>query len=51
MNFEQVALTGAYNMPLFWWQRIIVHHKKVKGWKLTPSHNIGKDLTTVWLDQ
>ena len=50
-RFEQVALTGAYNMPLFWWQRIIVHHKKVRGWKLLPSHNNGMDLTEVWLDQ
>ena len=50
-RFEQVALTGAYNMPLFWWQRIIVHHKKVRGWKLLPSHNNGTDLTEVWLDQ
>ena len=50
-RFEQVALTGAYNMPLFWWQRIIVHHKKVRGWKLLPSHNNGMDLTEVWLEQ
>ena len=38
-------------MPLFWWRRIIVHHKKVKGWKLLPSHNNGTDLTEVWLKQ
>jgi peptide/nickel transport system substrate-binding protein len=38
-------------MPLFWWQRIIVHHKKVRGWKLLPSHNNGMDLTEVWLEQ
>jgi peptide/nickel transport system substrate-binding protein len=50
-RFEQVALTGAYNMPLFWWQRIIVHHKKVRGWRLLPSHNSGTDLTDIWLEQ
>ena len=49
-EFERVALTGAYNMPLFWWQRIIVHHKKVRGWRLLPSHNNGTDLTDVWLE-
>ena len=36
---------------LFWWQRIVVHHKRVKGWKLTPSHYIGNDLTEVWLSR
>jgi peptide/nickel transport system substrate-binding protein len=41
----------AYNMMLFWWQRIVVHNKRVKGWRLTPSHYLGNDLTRVWLDQ
>ena len=49
-RFEQVALAGAYNMPLFWWQRIIVHHKKIKGWHFSPSHFQGQDLIEVWLD-
>jgi hypothetical protein len=34
---------------LFWWQRIVVYNKRVKGWQLTPSHYL--DLTQVWLDQ
>ncbi len=50
-EFERIALDGAYNMPLFWWQRIVVHHKKVKGWRLLPTHNNGTDLIDVWLDQ
>ena len=50
-EFERIALTGAYNMPLFWWQRIVVHHKKVKGWRLMPSHNNGTNWIDVWLDQ
>lgn len=48
--FERIALEGAYNMPLFWWQRIAVHHKKVKGWQLMPTHN-NVDLLDIWLDQ
>ena len=51
VEFEQRALTGAYTLPLFWWQRIVVHHKKIKGWKMLPSHNNGMDLADVWLDQ
>ena len=50
-EFERLALTGAYNMPLHWWQRIVVHHKRVKGWRMLPSHNNGTDFVDVWLDQ
>ena len=50
-QFEQYSITQAYNVMLFWWQRIVVHHKRVKGWKLTPSHYIGNDLTEVWLSR
>ena len=32
-------------------QGIIVNHKKINGWFMTPSHYIWQDLSTVWLDQ
>ena len=50
-DFERYSISQAYNIMLFWWQRIVVHNKKIKGWKLTPSHYLGNDLTEVWLDQ
>lgn len=50
-QFEEYAISQGYNIMLFWWQRIVVHHKRVKGWKLTPSHYLGNDLAEVWLDQ
>ena len=50
-EMERYALTQAYNVPLLWWQRIIVNHKKIKGWHMTPSHYLWQDLTEVWLDQ
>ena len=50
-EFEQYSISQAYNIMLFWWQRIVVHNKRVKGWQLTPSHYLGNDLTAVWLDQ
>jgi peptide/nickel transport system substrate-binding protein len=50
-EMESYALTQAYNVPILWWQRIIVNHKKIKGWHLTPSHYLWQDLTDVWLDQ
>lgn len=39
----------AYQQPLLWWHRIVLSHKKVMGWEMSPSHNLGADLLTVWL--
>ena len=50
-EMERHALTTAYNVPLLWYQRIVVNNKKVKGWDLTPSHFTGQALTDVWLDE
>ena len=50
-EFETRALTEAYSLSLHWWQRIIVHHKRIKGWNFSPSHFQGNDLVDVWLDQ
>src|SRR5262245_6920073 len=49
-EFEQYAIGQAYNIMLFWWQRIVVYNKRVNGWRLTPSHYLGNDLTQVWLE-
>jgi peptide/nickel transport system substrate-binding protein len=50
-EMDKYALTQAYNVPILWWNRIIVHHKKIKGWYLTPSHYLWQDLSEVWLDE
>ncbi|KAB2919555.1 MAG: ABC transporter substrate-binding protein [Hyphomicrobiaceae bacterium] len=50
-EMERYALTQAYNVPILWWQRIIMYNKKIKGWYMTPSHYLWQDLSTVWLDQ
>jgi peptide/nickel transport system substrate-binding protein len=50
-EMERYSLTQAYSVPLLWWQRIIVNHKKIKGWYMTPSHYLWQDLAEVWLDQ
>ena len=50
-DFERHALTMAYNIPLLWYQRIVVNNKKVRGWDLTPSHFTGQNLVNVWLDE
>src|SRR5205807_815035 len=49
-EMERYSLVQAYNVPLLWWQRIIVNNKKIHGWYMTPSHYLWQDLSTVWLD-
>ena len=48
-DFEKKALTEAYNVPILWWNRIVVTTSKLQGWHMTPSHYIGQDLADVWL--
>jgi peptide/nickel transport system substrate-binding protein len=50
-QFEQRLFDESYTVPVIWWHRIIVHHKQLKGWHVSPSHYIGQDLAAVWLDQ
>lgn len=50
-ELERYTLEQAYNIPLLWYQRIVVNNKKVKGWDLPPSHFGGQTLVDVWLDQ
>jgi peptide/nickel transport system substrate-binding protein len=49
-QFETRMLTEAYNVPLLWWQRIVIMNAKVKGWQMSPSNLIGQDLEQVWLE-
>src|SRR5688500_1508076 len=49
-EFEKRALDQAYTIPTIWWHRIIVTHRNLKGWHITPSHYVGQDLTDVWLE-
>ncbi|MBX9590909.1 MAG: hypothetical protein K2X43_16600 [Hyphomonadaceae bacterium] len=48
-QFEQRLFHEAYTAPLIWWHRIVVHHKQVRGWYITPSHYLGQDLASLWL--
>jgi peptide/nickel transport system substrate-binding protein len=49
-QFEKRVLDEkAYQFHILWWQRIIPHSAKVKGWKITPSHYVNQDLGNVWL--
>jgi peptide/nickel transport system substrate-binding protein len=51
LEADKYLLTQAYSVPILWWNRIIVHDKKIKGWTMSPSHFQGTNLVDVWLDQ
>jgi peptide/nickel transport system substrate-binding protein len=48
---KRVIDEKVYNFITLWWYRIIPHRSYVKGWKITPSHYVNQDLSTVWLDK
>jgi len=49
-QFEKRVLDEkAYQFDLLWWQRIVPHSARLKGWKITPSHYVNQDLRDVWL--
>ncbi|HRD76790.1 MAG TPA: ABC transporter substrate-binding protein [Hyphomicrobiaceae bacterium] len=50
-ELEKYIHETSYSIPLLWYQRIVVNHKKVKGWELHPSHFSGQSLVDVWLDE
>jgi peptide/nickel transport system substrate-binding protein len=51
-GFEKRVLDEmAYQFDLLWWQRIVPHSNKIKGWKITPSHYVNQDLRDVWLSE
>jgi peptide/nickel transport system substrate-binding protein len=48
---EKRLFEQGYQQPILWWHRIVLSHKTVMGWKMSPSHNLGQDLAQVWLNQ
>jgi peptide/nickel transport system substrate-binding protein len=49
-QFERKVMDEqAYAFPVLWWYRIIPHSSKIQGWKISPTHYINQDLSTVWL--
>jgi peptide/nickel transport system substrate-binding protein len=51
-DFERhVFDTEVHELTMVWWYRIIPYRSYVKGWKISPSHYLNQDLSTVWLDR
>jgi hypothetical protein len=49
-TYETRMLSEAYIVPLLSWRRIVVMSARIHGWGMTPSHLIGQDLETLWLE-
>jgi hypothetical protein len=47
---EHVLDSEAHEMMMIWWYRIVPYRSYVKGWKISPSHYLNQDLSTIWLD-
>jgi len=41
-EFERHLLTQNYSLSVNWWQRIVVHHRKVKGCTSRPAISKGR---------
>ena len=41
----------AHATKVIWWNRIVPYRSYVKGWKISPSHFLNQDLSTIWLDK
>ncbi len=51
-EFEKYVVdTEAHEFPMLWWYRIVPYRSYVKGWKISPSHYLNQDLSTIWLDK
>lgn len=51
-EFETYVLdTQVHEIMTPWWHRIVPYRSYVKGWKISPSHYINQDLSTIWLDK
>ncbi|MBA2449245.1 MAG: ABC transporter substrate-binding protein [Chloroflexi bacterium] len=51
-KFEDRAIGEmAYTYPIIWWQRIIPHSSRLKGYEVLPSHYVNQDLADVWLTE
>ena len=50
-QMQKRLVDQAWTINTLWWNRIILHNSKMKGWKITPSHFLAQDLSRVWLDQ
>jgi peptide/nickel transport system substrate-binding protein len=51
-QFEKYVMDDqAHELMTLWWYRIVPYRSYVKGWHIGPSHFLGNDLPSVWLDK
>jgi peptide/nickel transport system substrate-binding protein len=48
-QFEARLFSQNYAVPILWWQRILVMHRRVQNYPNSPSHMVHQSLAEVWL--
>jgi hypothetical protein len=46
---KRILNEQGHMLVALWLYRIIPYRSVVKGWKISPSHHLNRDLSTVWL--
>jgi peptide/nickel transport system substrate-binding protein len=47
---KEVMGEQAHVAFLLWWYRMVPERTYMHGWKISPSHYLNQDLSTIWLD-
>jgi peptide/nickel transport system substrate-binding protein len=50
-ELEEYLLRSAFSMPLLWARRIVASDPKVKGFVVSPSALVGRDMQDIWIDK
>jgi peptide/nickel transport system substrate-binding protein len=49
-EFEKYVMDDqAHALKVVWWNRIVPYRSYLHGWKISPSHFVNQDLSTIWL--
>ena len=49
-QFEKRVLDEqVHHLMILWWNRIVPHWSRLRGWIMSPSHVLNQDLVDVWL--
>jgi peptide/nickel transport system substrate-binding protein len=48
-QFERRTVDQANTVTILWWNRLVAHSSRLRGWHMTASTFVGQDFANVWL--
>ncbi len=51
LKMQRYALREMWTSPVLWWDLVLVHDKKLRGFNIGPSHYLNIGHANVWLDK